>query len=160
MKRVNDILEYLVRLLTERRAVDEQTVVRELLEDGYDFGEIESAFASLSECFSFDEEEEGDESLMTASTKTLITGAGAYLPRVLSHEETAVIDAEAHGMLVRLQAKGLLSAEEVDQVVSTCQKAQLDAVGLDEMNLIIEHVCEGGGDVLEMDSPERGRYVN
>lgn len=158
MDRVNDILEYLVRLLTEKRNVDEQTVIRELLEDGYDFKEIESAFASLSELFTFDEE--GDDPFMCQrATRTLDPG-GSYLPRILSTEECSVFDAKAHGVLVRLQAKGLLSAEEVDQIVTTCQRAQLEAVGLDELNLVIEHVCEGGGDVLDMDGPERGRFVN
>jgi uncharacterized protein Smg (DUF494 family) len=157
MLRVQEILEYLLSLLVDDRQVDEQALVRKLLDDGYSFAEIESAFASLMDLVGGPDDPSPDEAVHVSDGARV--GAGAS-PRVLTEEEARIFAGDAHGMLVRLQAKGLLSATEADQVVAACQRSNFESVGSEEIEMFISHVCDCGPQILDLDGPDRMRYQN
>jgi uncharacterized protein Smg (DUF494 family) len=123
--RIKDILTYLVKrmLFQADKTLTEDVIVEELLEKGFDIEEIEEALEMLSEIDTIE-----------AHFSDLPASDGSI--RVFDEYERHRLSLEAQGIIATLSHFGILSAQQVDELIDETMSLPSPEISREE---IIEH---------------------
>ncbi len=138
--------------------LDYGEIVERLMRAGYRLDDIEAAierFESMMERLGGALETEGGEGAFVEVEDR--SGTISYLD--VGDEVRRSCTPAALGMLFRLQRKGLLSAEQADEVLSTL-KEMGGAFGVRELRIVIRSVFDDGAAMLQLDSDPDSPLVN
>ncbi|OEU76010.1 MAG: hypothetical protein BA864_01105 [Desulfuromonadales bacterium C00003093] len=121
---VNLIAKYV--LGAEDAPINEQELIEELLQVGFDADEISDAFSWM--------ESVTLQPPLTLSTETLFPEQLSY--RIFSREEEQALTLEALGFLIKIREMGLLSNEDLEEVIERAVRAAEDPINLPEIKMI------------------------
>ena len=120
---VNIIAQY---VFEKRDLLGDGNIIQELLDTGFDLEEINAAFHWI-ENISFENGKREEESSETGEDST----------RIFTAEEKRALSLEAQGLLLKLRAMGMLTADEMEEIISQAISVEEDGISYQELKAVV-----------------------
>ena len=120
---VNIIAQY---VFEKRDLLSDANIIQELLDTGFDLEEINAAFHWI-ENLSVDNVKHNDEESETREGST----------RVFTPEEKRTLSVEAQGLLMKMRAMGMLSCDEMEEIIGQVMSVEEDSISFQELKAVV-----------------------
>jgi Smg protein len=120
---VNIIAQY---VFEKRDLLSDGNIIQELLDTGFDLEEINAAFHWIENI-----------SIENGKQEEEYSEPGEDSTRIFTAEEKRALSLEAQGLLLKMRAMGMLTGDEMEEIISQAISVEEDGISYQELKAVV-----------------------